>query len=372
MHPQDPTSGPRRRRARYPGTHPRRFDQRYKELAPERYPGIVEHVRAQGGTPAGSHVPILVDAVLAALDPRPGQVVCDGTLGAGGHAQAILPRLLPGGRLVGIDRDSKELERTRARLAAFGDAVSLHHGSFAWMASVAAAEGGTFDGILLDLGLSSMQIDDPGRGFSFKADGPLDMRMDPGGGRTAAQLIQTIAPQRLAEALRELSDEPDAERIADAIVQARNRTPILTTQDLVRVVLAAQGTTPAAWRARARAGDSGLHPAARTFQAIRILVNGEMDALDRMLADLPDCLRPGGRVVILSFHSGEDRRVKHAFRDGLRGGLYDAVSDEPTRPSPDELRANPRSAPARLRWARRSTSELPSPGDTASPDRRRR
>lgn len=358
MHPEDPTSGERRRRPRYSGTHPRRFDQRYKELEPERYPGIVEHVRAQGGTPAGSHVPILVDAVLAALDPRPGQVVCDGTLGAGGHAQAILPRILPGGRLVGIDRDSRELERTRARLSAFGDAVSLHQGSFAWMTSIVAAEGGPFDGILLDLGLSSMQIDDPGRGFSFKADGPLDMRMDPGSGPTAAQLLQTIAPERLAQALGELSDEPNAERIAAAIVQARDRGPVLNTQDLVRVVLAAQGTTPAAWRARARAGDPGLHPAARTFQAIRILVNGEMDALDRVLGDLPDCLHPGGRVVVLSFHSGEDRRVKHAFRDGLRGGLYDAVSEEPTRPTPDEVRSNPRSAPARLRWARRSTSGL--------------
>lgn len=345
---------PAGRRPRYPGRNPRRFDQRYKELAPERFPGIVAHIRARGGTPAGSHVPILVDAVLAALDPRPGDIVCDGTLGAGGHARAILARILPGGRLVGLDRDADALARTRERLADAGDAVSLHHASFAWMASIAAAEGGGFDGILLDLGLSSMQIDDPERGFSYKDEGPLDMRMDRASGRTAAHLLAAIDAGRLADALREFADEPDADQVAQAIVAARERGPLRTTADLARAVLAAKGLTPAAWRQRARAGDAGPHPAARTFQAVRILVNGELDALERVLADAPECLRPGGRIAVLSFHSGEDRRVKQAFRDGLRGGLYDAMSEDVIRPSPDEVRSNPRAAPARLRWARRA------------------
>ncbi len=350
----DGTPPGHRRRLRYAGTHPRRFQDRYKELQPDRYPEMIAHVREQGGTPAGSHVPILVAEVLQALDPRPGQVVLDCTLGAGGHAQAILPRLLPGGRLVGIDRDAGQLERTRERLAPFGEAVSLHAASFGWVESVAAAEGGRFDAILADLGVSSMQLDDPARGFSYRDDGPLDMRMDRASGRTARHLLASIGEAALAQALHDLADEPDAGKVAAAIVAARRQAPLERTSDLVRVVLATKGWTPAAWKARAREGDAGLHPAARAFQAVRILVNGELDALDRLLVAAPGLLKPGGRIAILSFHSGEDRRVKHAFRDGLRGGLYAAASDDPIRATPDEVRSNPRAASARLRWARRA------------------
>jgi 16S rRNA (cytosine1402-N4)-methyltransferase len=342
----------RKRRPRYSGTHPHRFGEKYKELQPERYPGIVEHVRQQGGTPAGTHVPILVAEVLAALDPKPGEVVLDCTLGAGGHASAILPKILPGGRLVGIDRDVAELERTRARLEPFAGSLSLHPVSFAWVESVAAEEGGSFDGILADLGVSSMQLDDPERGFSYKEDGPLDMRMDRSTGRTAQHLLASISEEALAGALTELADEPDAAKVAKAIVGARARKPLQRTLDLVRAVLSAKGYTLATWKARAKEGDTGLHPAARTFQAIRILVNGELDALDRLLDAAPRLLRPGGRIVILSFHSGEDRRVKIAFRDGLRGGLYEAVSEESVRSTPTATRSNPRAASARLRWAR--------------------
>jgi len=343
----------RQRRPRYFGTHPRKFEQKYKELQPERYPGIVEHVRQQGGTPAGSHVPIMVAEVLAALDPRPGDVVLDCTLGAGGHARAILPRILPGGRLVGIDRDAVELERTRARLQEFSESLSLHASSFAWVESVAAEEGGAFDGMLVDLGVSSMQLDDPERGFSYKEDGPLDMRMDRSSGRTAQHLLASIDEAHLAEALRDLADEPDADKVARSIVDARARRPMVRTLDLVRAVLSARGLTLSSWKAQVRDGDNGLHPAARTFQAIRILVNGEMDALDRLLDAAPRLLRPGGRIVVLSFHSGEDRRVKHAFRDGVRGGVYEAVSEEPVRSTSEATRSNPRAAPARLRWARK-------------------
>ena len=210
------------------------------------------------------------------------------------------------------------------------------------------------DVVFADLGLSSMQIDDPARGFSYKHDGPLDMRMDRGRGRTAADLLASLPEAALAEALEELADEPHAARIAAAIVARRAAAPILRTGDLVEAVLAGVGLTPEAWRARAEREVRVVHPAARTFQAVRILVNDELSGLDRLLALVPWCLRPGGRVGILSFHSGEDRRVKKAFRAGLEGGLYDAVADGPVRASPAERRANPRSAPAKLRWARRA------------------
>ncbi len=350
----DPVPPPdRHRRPRYTGTHPRRFGDKYKELQPERYPGIVEHVRQQGGTPAGSHVPILVGEVLAALDPNPGDVVLDCTLGAGGHAAAILPKILPEGRLVGIDRDAGELERTQARLAAYADSLTVHATSFAWVESVASEEGGAFDAILADLGVSSMQLDDPERGFSYKADGPLDMRMDRSTGRTAQHLLASVDEAHLADALRDLADEPEAAKFARAIVEARARKPLVRTLDLVRVILAAKGLTLSSWKAKSRDGDAGLHPASRTFQAVRILVNGEMDALDRLLDAAPRLLRPGGRIAILSFHSGEDRRVKIAFRDGVRGGLYEAMSDEPIRASAAETKSNPRASSARLRWARK-------------------
>jgi 16S rRNA (cytosine1402-N4)-methyltransferase len=206
--------------------------------------------------------------------------------------------------------------------------------------------------LLADLGVSSMQIDDPARGFSFRHDGPLDMRMDRRLRRTAADLLATLPEARLAEALAELADEPAADRIARELVRRRERSPIARTRDLAAVVMAAQGYDAARWRREARPG--ALHPAARTFQALRLLVNDEMGALDRLLAVLPSVVKPGGRVAILTFHSGEDRRVKHAFRDGLRDGVWAEVAPDPVRAGPDEVRSNPRAAPAKLRWAVRA------------------
>jgi 16S rRNA (cytosine1402-N4)-methyltransferase len=203
--------------------------------------------------------------------------------------------------------------------------------------------------VLADLGMSSMQVDDPGRGFSYVRDGPLDMRMDRSRGRTAAQVLNTIAEAELARALRELGDEPEAELIAAAIVRAR---PLERTTDLVRVIT--EATRAGSWRLHPTPGKWNLHPAARTFQALRILVNRELANLDQLLRVLPHVLRPGGVAAIISFHSGEDRLVKAAFKDGLRAGMYEAASDEPLRPGPGERYDNPRARSAKLRWARRS------------------
>jgi 16S rRNA (cytosine1402-N4)-methyltransferase len=301
-------------------------------------------------------VPVLVEEVLEALSPRPGDVVADLTLGHGGHARALLGRIGAGGRLVALDHDEATLHATRGRLEAEGLSAraSFHAVHFAALPEVLAREG--LDGCdvaLADLGLSSMQIDDPSRGFSYRRDGPLDMRMDARRARTGSQVLAAIPEADLASALARYGDEPDAERIARAVVAAREVAPIESTARLAEIVLAAQGMTLAAWKERARAVPDESHPAARTFQALRILVNDELAGLERLLRVLPWCLRPGGRVALVAFHSGEDRRVKRALREGLAAGLYEAVSDEVTRASPAEVGRNPRAAPAKLRWARR-------------------
>ncbi len=337
------------RRPRYRGTHPRRFAQRYKELDPARFPAERDKAAARGHTPAGSHRPIMVDEVVARLAAAPGDAVLDCTLGWGGHARAILARLLPGGRLVGLDLDPVELPRCVARLRAEGyneDVFQARRMSFAGLPAL-VAERGRFDAVLADLGVSSMQLDDPRRGFTFKDDGPLDLRFNPRRGRSAAELLAAVSETALAELLASNADEPFARAIARAVATAR--APVVTTRqlaDVVRATLAEarHGRTAAATRASLQ----------RCFQALRIAVNDELVALDQLLAHLPAALKPGGRVVILSFHSGEDRRVKQALRDGHRAGVYAAIAPTPERPSPDEQRANPRSAPAKLRWAVRA------------------
>lgn len=307
------------------------------------------HIRAQGRTPAGTHVPVLMLETLAALRPAPGEVVVDCTLGCAGHARALLARVLPGGRLIGLDCDGPQLERARAGLTEFGDAVSLHRTNFAGLPKTLAGENlSSVDILFADLGVSSMQIDDPARGLSYKHDGPLDMRLDPRIGRTAAAWLARAAASELAAALRELADEPDASAIADAIVARRSR-PLATTSELVDLVLAVKKLSRRNWR---DAGDT--HPAARTFQALRILVNDELAALAELLRIAPGCLRPGGRIGIISFHSGEDRLVKRAFREGRQAGQYREISEDVIRPARDELRDNPRSSSARLRWAVRA------------------
>jgi len=344
------------RRPRYAGKYPRRFEHRYKELEADRHPGIVEHVRAQGRTPAGSHVPIMLAEVMACLHAAAGEVVVDGTVGFGGHAVEFLRRICPGGRLIGFDVDSAQLERARHRLAATAGTFVLHARNFAGIGKVVAAEApGGADVIFADLGVSSMQLDDPARGFSYKEDGPLDMRMDEGGQETAADVLARMSREELSAALWELADEQDHERIAEAVAnRLRTGNPVTRTRELSDLVMEAKGITRKQWKASAGQGGRAPHPAARTFLSLRILVNDELGVLRELLRVAPWCLRSGGRIGILTFHSGEDRLVKHAFQEGLRQGLYRETNDQVLRPSPAELRSNPRSSSAKLRWAVRA------------------
>lgn len=316
-----------------------------------------EHVRAQGRTPAGTHSPVLLSEVLDCLAPRPGETAVDCTLGYGGHARALIARLNPGGALLGLDVDEERVAGFRpgeACGAPLDVTIKLVRSNFAGLPRALRELGRPgADVILADLGVSSMQLDDPRRGFSYKHDGPLDMRMDQRRARTAADVLNTLSPQELAAALAELADEPDAEEIAARVVAARRTRPLRTTRELVNLIFAAKGTTREAWRRARDAGVADRHPAALTFQALRILVNDELGALDALLRAAPGCLSPGGRLAIISFHSGEDRRVKRAFREGLRAGWYAAISEEVIRPTPTEIRENPRAASAKLRWARR-------------------
>jgi 16S rRNA (cytosine1402-N4)-methyltransferase len=334
------------RRPRYPGRNPRRFHDKYKELNAERYPSEVQKVLASGKTPAGTHRPIMVAEVLRCLRPGAGDVAVDCTLGGGGHARAILERVQPGGRLIGLDVDPLELPRTEAQLRAAGfgpETFVARHRNFAGLPQVLATEGlATADLILADLGVSSMQLDNPDRGFSYEEAGPLDMRMNPSRGESASQLLARAGEETLACLLAENADEPHAHLIASLLKQQ----PVETTQALDRLVRA--GLTAA--RPNLAKADV-MKSVRRTFQALRIAVNDELSALDALLRSLPQCLTPGGRVVMLTFHSGEDRRVKKAFQAGYRGGVYSTVADEVIRATMEETRANRRASSAKLRWA---------------------
>lgn len=341
---------PHRRRPRYSGKNPRRFEQKYKELHPEKYPEALAKVLAAGKTPAGSHRPIMVSEILQALCPSPGEVAVDCTLGYGGHAREILAKLQPNGRLIGIDADPLEMPKTETRLREAGfrpEVFSAHRSNFAGLRGILTSEGiARADLILADLGVSSMQIDNPARGFSLKEDGPLDMRMNPHKGQSAASLIERVSRENLALILQENSDEPYAESIAKALAGH----PFKGTLALSRAI----------HHALQRLSDEEKEKAVRrVFQALRIAVNEELTVLDTLLRHLPSCLNLGGRVAILSFHSGEDRRIKKAFESGLKSGLYSAISPEVIRASSDEKRDNPRSTSAKLRWAIRSDIALP-------------
>ena len=296
------------------------------------------------------HRPVLPDEVAAALRPRPGHTVVDCTTGLGGHSAQLLAAIAPAGRLIGLDFDPANLDRARAKLAAVpGGRFDLHHSNFAALPAVLAAAGVvTVDAILADLGVASPQIDDPARGFSYRHDGPLDMRMDPGRRASAADLLARITESDLRDALLDYGDETDAPAIARLIVQTRAAQPIRTTAELTALVCQARDFT------LQRAAGAKLHPAARTFQALRMLVNREADNLDRLLAVAPTLLRPGGRLAIISFHSGEDRRVKQSFRDLTRDGTYARSTPDPLVATPAEVADNPRSRSAKLRWAERA------------------
>ena len=342
-------SPPHRRRVRYKGTHPRRYREKYKELDPLRFAEEAGKVEARGQTPAGTHRSIMVDEVMDRLSPKPGESALDATLGYGGHAREIMLRLRPGGHLVGLDMDPIEMPRTEARLReeGFGEEIfSARRINFAGLPAL-IPQTGPFDCILADLGASSMQIDNPARGFTFKADGPLDLRFNPRRGEPASSLLAGLSEVDLAELLVTNSDEPFARQIAHTLCTVEE--PIISTRqfaDIIRGVLLAAGFDRSAPQTRASLQ--------RCFQALRIAVNDEGGVLDQFLAYLPVALKPGGRVVVLSFHSGEDRRVKKAFLGGLRAGVYAEIAGSPERPSHEERRSNPRSSSTKLRWAIKS------------------
>jgi 16S rRNA (cytosine1402-N4)-methyltransferase len=353
MTPDDSSSSPPfKRRIRYRGTHPRHFEDKYKELDPQRDPDTIAKVIASGKTPAGQHRPIMVDEILQYLTPQDGQRGADVTFGYGGHSEALLYKLRPEGQLLALDVDAVQLPKTEARLRGLGfgaDTLIVQRSNFAGILHALTKIGwdDSLDFLLADLGLSSMQIDNPARGFSYKHDGPLDMRMNPERGIRASDWIARHNSNDIAKTLKKGGDETRSVRIAEAIIAAHTERPLTTTRQLRRAI---ETALPNRLNDEDRAST-----VARCFQAIRIAVNEEFSALEAFLRQLPDCLRPGGRVAILSFHSGEDRRVKHHFRDGLRSGLYAQVSDHVIRPTPQEIASNPRAAPAKLRWGVRCT-----------------
>jgi 16S rRNA (cytosine1402-N4)-methyltransferase len=286
------------------------------------------------------HVPVMLAEVLEALAPRAGGRYVDGTLGGGGYSAAILAACGPDGRVLGLDADPAALERARARLAGFGERVSLAHANFRALGQIAGEQGfAPCDGVVLDLGLSSDQLGWPHRGFSFAVDGPLDMRYDPRSGPTAADLVNTLDEEELARIFFEYGEERHGRRVARRIVEARRIEPIMTTGRLAELV---RKSIPGKWGA--------IDPATRVFQALRLEVNDELDHLDDTLADLPDALNPGGRAAILSFHSLEDRRVKGAFRDDSR---LSVLTRKPVVASAEEVAINPRARSAKLRVAER-------------------
>jgi 16S rRNA (cytosine1402-N4)-methyltransferase len=284
-----------------------------------------------------SHLPVLLKETMAALKPRKGQTAVDCTVGLGGHSAELVRR---GVKVIGLDLDPANLERARERL---GESATLVHANFAALPSILAGE--TVDMVLADLGVSSPHLDDPSRGFSYRKSGPLDMRMDPTRGEPASALIERLSEGALAEALRDLGDEEEADKVAAAIVAGR---PFRTTRDLAEAICDAKSFS---WE---RAMGAKLHPAARSFQALRMLVNRELGNLEALLRALPGVLKTGGRAALITFHSGEDRRVKRAFKEGAAAGVYREVSDEPILPGEGEREENPRSRSAKLRWARKA------------------
>lgn len=339
-----------KRRVRYKGTHPRKFEEKYKEHNPEKYADTIEKVISKGSTPAGMHRSIMVDEILDFLQIQPGQKGLDATLGYGGHTRRMLEQLQGQGHICALDVDPIEIVKTRERLerAGYGAQIlTVLQENFADIDRI-AAEQGPFDFILADLGVSSMQIDDPDRGFSYKVEGPLDLRLNPEKGVSAADRLKELTQDELAGMLVENADEPFAAEIAAEVIRTlRRREPIQTTTQLKAVIERALSNLPD----NSEKKDLVKKTCQRTFQALRIDVNSEFEVLEAFLDKLPGALAPGGRVAILTFHSGEDRMVKKAFRQGKKQGVYSGISDEVLRPSAEECRQNGRARSTKMRWA---------------------
>ena len=337
------------RRVRYKGTHPRSYKEKYKELQPEKYADTVAKVIRKGSTPAGMHLSICVNEILEFLQIQPGQKGLDATLGYGGHTKEMLKCLENQGHLYALDVDPIELVKTKERLQRLGygpEILTIRQMNFADIDQI-AAEAGPFDFVLADLGVSSMQIDNPDRGFSYKTEGPLDLRLNPEKGITAAERLKTIGLEELQGMLLENSDEPYAEEIAKAIVAERKKGHgIETTKRLREVIEYALRFIP-----EAEHKEVVKKSCQRTFQALRIDVNNEFEVLYAFLEKLPNVLAKGGRVAILTFHSGEDRLVKKSLKRFWNEGVYREISTEVIRPSAEECNKNSRARSTKMRWA---------------------
>ena len=341
-----------KRRVRYSGAYPKSYKEKYKELNPEKYADTVSRVIQKGSTPAGMHISICVSEILEFLQIKPGQTGLDATLGYGGHTQEMLKCLDSRGHLYALDVDPIESAKTTERLEKLGfgeDILSIRLQNFDDIDRV-SEEAGLFDFVLADLGVSSMQIDNPDRGFSYKSEGPLDLRMNPEKGISAAERLRNITQEELQGMLLENADEPYAGEISrEAVTRLKRGKTIDTTGDLRQVIEDALAFLPAAERREAV-----KKSCQRTFQALRIDVNNEFEALYSFMEKLPGVLAPNGRVAILTFHSGEDRIVKKSFKQFYKEGLYREISNEVIRPSAEECSRNSRARSTKMRWAIRA------------------
>lgn len=340
---------PHKRRVRYSGTHPRKFSEKYKELNPEKYQDTIERVISKGSTPAGMHISICVQEILTFLQIKPGMKGLDATLGYGGHSRKMLEALQGRGHLYALDVDPIEIVKTTKRLREAGFSEEIFTPISENFANVdrVAEQYGPFDFLLADLGVSSMQIDNPERGFSYKQEGPLDLRLNPQNGEPASERLQKMNREEIEGMLIDNSDEPYAAEIARAIA-GRNRKgqKIDTTTKLAELI----GETLAFLPEKERK-EAVKKSCARVFQALRIDVNSEFEVLEAFLTKLPSCMAPGGRIAILTFHSGEDRLVKRAFKEGKKAGIYSEVAEDVIRPSGEECVKNPRAKSTKMRWA---------------------
>lgn len=343
---------PHKRRVRYSGTHPRKFSEKYKELNPEKYQDTIERVISKGRTPAGMHISICVQEILTFLQIQPGMKGLDATLGYGGHSRKMLEALQGRGHLYALDVDPIEIVKTTKRLREAGFSEEIFTPISENFANVdrVAEQYGSFDFLLADLGVSSMQIDNPERGFSYKQEGPLDLRLNPQNGEPASERLQKMNREEIEGMLIDNSDEPYAAEIARAIAgKLRKGQKIDTTTKLAELIGETLDFLPEKERKEAV-----KKSCARVFQALRIDVNSEFEVLEAFLTKLPSCMAPGGRIAILTFHSGEDRLVKRAFKEGKKAGIYSEVAEDVIRPSSEECVKNPRAKSTKMRWAVRA------------------
>ncbi len=340
---------PHKRRVRYSGTHPRKFSEKYKELNPEKYQDTIEKVIRKGSTPAGMHISICVNEILDFLQIKPGMKGLDATLGYGGHSRKMMECLQGNGHLYSLDVDPIEIVKTTKRLreAGFDEQIFTPVSENFANIDVVAEQYGPFDFLLADLGVSSMQIDNPERGFSYKQEGPLDLRLNPQSGIPACERLKEMSREEIEGMLLDNSDEPYAAEIARAISGSLRKGKALdTTTQLAALIEETLSFLPEKERK-----EGVKKSCARVFQALRIDVNSEFEVLDAFLEKLPDVMVSGGRIAILTFHSGEDRLVKRAFKQGKKVGVYREIAEEVIRPSAQECAVNPRAKSTKMRWA---------------------